>query len=330
MWPRFLPGAELLHVSTHMQVRLTSSHKKIFRMSAATQSHLKPPRGLIEAARKLADLDALTPATKARRVRQAAECLYIAVEWAETLAVSVDAADAWLRTAIAEMKRAEPLLRALAEDAERDRAGWEVRMPELRRMVDQARALYVTAEAAPSITQRKPVRHRPISPPLARGTGQSVSLDDISRMFEAAIEKLTLREGLAFVLEQTEYRFIGIWRFEAGEQSVLVHFDRDDPNAVFNSRAADNCSGCVYLKTRTGMRTLDEILAEPGRKLGSKRANAYSSVPVVDTAGHVLATLCLHDVVARPSYAEDTVMLRLVASILSTKWKELFPELKVS
>ena len=50
--------------------------------------------------------------------------------------------------------------------------------------------------------------------------------------FEAHLLDVGLRESLARLLKLTDYRFIGIFRFEDGKANAAVHYDRQNPEQL--------------------------------------------------------------------------------------------------
>ena len=65
--------------------------------------------------------------------------------------------------------------------------------------------------------------------------------------FSTFLEKLEtdgVRDGLAFLLGLTNYRFIGIWRFNDGHANAAVHFDRENPSVMHAQVVPDSATYC--------------------------------------------------------------------------------------
>ena len=50
--------------------------------------------------------------------------------------------------------------------------------------------------------------------------------------FAVTLSAEGIREALATLVKRTEYRFIGIWRFEDGKANAAVHYDRERPDVL--------------------------------------------------------------------------------------------------
>ena len=285
--------------------------------SRSAQAHpIKPPRGLVEAAKKLHGWQPLKPAFKARRLQQAAENLSFAIAWAEMATATAGEPDAtWLTQAVAEMKRAASLIKTLTAEAERDAKGWDSKAPKIQELFVAVLEMYASGASASAATTR-PVTRRTWTLPDPEPPTDPVMEEDALVMFQAAVERIGLREGLAYLLSLTKYRFAGIWYFERGDQKALTYYDRHDPTAYTANRAAESCGGCVHVRTRAGIKTLDELLgAFPDTD--KRRRKNYHSVPIIGHDGAVLATLCLHDTVARSAIPGEAQLLKRVASFLA-------------
>ena len=286
----------------------------------ASSPVVKPPRGLAEAARKLSGLDLIAPSARCRRVKQAADDIAFAVTWAHAAATEAAPSDAgWLAAAVSELQRAECLLKALAVDAEREARRWEERVPDIRQLLERVCALYAQENAAttsgtPSTRPGRPTRR-------SRGMAASPrdappTHDEALHAFRTAVRTQGLRAGLAYLLGLTDYRYIGILRFEGGDPEALAHVDREHPMNV-HATPTGLCSGCVHIRTRGGVMTFDELLDAPRAGSGRSTGRKYHSAPILDAQGAVLATLCLHDVVARHAAPDEARILASAAQFLA-------------
>lgn len=139
--------------------------------------------------------------------------------------------------------------------------------------------------------------------------------------YEAVLASAGLRASLAYLLEQTDYRFIGIFRFEDGKANAAVHYDREHPEVLFAQEVPDTATYCCYVRDARGAFTtadamLDARLADhPARAAVA----AYCGVPVMDAEGVLLGTLCHYDIVPRDPAQVDLDLMLQVASALAQR-----------
>ncbi len=128
-----------------------------------------------------------------------------------------------------------------------------------------------------------------------------------------------LRPALAQLLKMTDYRFIGIWRFEDGKANAVVHYDRENPEVTTSSEVPETATYCCYVREtgqpfKTPNALVDERLAEhPAREAVA----TYCGVPVMDSFGNILGTLCHYDVVPRDPEQISIPLMLNVASYLA-------------
>jgi hypothetical protein len=119
-----------------------------------------------------------------------------------------------------------------------------------------------------------------------------------------------LHAGLAAVLRQTDYRYIGIFRLDAGKTRCVAACDRRFPQRD----AADAVPAArIPLYTRDGRGTLATI--EAGAH--GLPASGWFSLPIMDADGALLGTLVCCDVAAREPPLADVELLLQVASALA-------------
>ena len=280
---------------------------------SAASSAVKPPRGLLEAANKLHDLALLNPGAAARRVRQAADSLSFGLAWAKAAQAAAGPDAGWLQQAVARMQRAEVLLQQLVSAAEREVRGWQRGEAEIVAILAEVQALYAAAASASTSASAT------LAPPQERSAIRKAApvVEDALLMFQAVVERSGLRSGLAYLVGLTDYRYAGLWRHAGGDSAAWVCVDRNDPNDIAASERAGHCSGCVHLRTRAGIKTLDEVLGAPRARSRPRPSKLYHSVPVVTPDGELLATLCLHDTVPRNPVSGQTELLDGAASLLA-------------
>ncbi|MDM0069620.1 GAF domain-containing protein [Variovorax sp. J31P207] len=128
-----------------------------------------------------------------------------------------------------------------------------------------------------------------------------------------------LRDALAYLLSLTEYRYIGIWRFSEGKANAAVHFDKESPETTRATEVADTATYCCYVREsgqpfKTPNSLLDErVSAHPARDT----VLTYCGVPVMDSTGAILGTLCHYDLVPRDPEQVNLELMLMVSSYLA-------------
>lgn len=137
-----------------------------------------------------------------------------------------------------------------------------------------------------------------------------------------------LRAALATLLKLTDYRFIGLWRFQDGKARPVVHYDRDDPTAMTTHEVPDTATYCCFVREqkapfKTPNALIDERLASHAAR---EQVATYCGVPVMDSSGNVLATLCHYDSVPRePEQVNLELMLMVAAYIANNGHLPAYP-----
>ncbi len=141
------------------------------------------------------------------------------------------------------------------------------------------------------------------------------------RQFEAVLEREGIRAGLAKVLERTNYRYIGIFRFEGGKANAAVHYDRLNPDVLTAQEVPDTATYCCYVRDSRGAFTTANAMTDP--RLNAHPARevvlSYCGVPVMDSEGTMLGTLCHYDLVPRDPEQIDLELVLQVASALAQR-----------
>lgn len=128
-----------------------------------------------------------------------------------------------------------------------------------------------------------------------------------------------LRAALATILMKTDYRFIGIWRFQDGKADAAVHFDRENPTVLRADEVPDNATYCCFVRERgapfkTPNALVDQRLVDhPARSA----VLAYCGVPLMDLSGNIIGTLCHYDIVPRNAEQIDVALMMSIASYLA-------------
>ena len=137
--------------------------------------------------------------------------------------------------------------------------------------------------------------------------------------FQAVLDVMGTRESLAFLLKFTDYRFIGLWRFQNGRAHAAIHYDRENPSETQAQEVADTDTYCCYVRDGQGVFMTAHAMLDPRTEGHSAReaVAAYCGVPVMDSEGNILATLCHYDVVPRDPSQVDLELMIQVASALA-------------
>jgi GAF domain-containing protein len=147
---------------------------------------------------------------------------------------------------------------------------------------------------------------------------QSVTRASFQR-FNETLNKDGVREALAFLLGLTDYRFIGIWRFNDGHANAAVHVDRENPSVMRSQEVPDSATYCCYVRDSKGVFMTAHAMLDPKTEGHPARESvpAYWGVPVMDPEGNVLGTLCHYDLVPRDPEQVDIDLMIQVASTLA-------------
>lgn len=137
--------------------------------------------------------------------------------------------------------------------------------------------------------------------------------------FVVTLKAEGLRQALASLLNRTEYRFIGIWRFHGGKANAAAHYDRENPDVTTAAEVPEHATYCCYVREsgqpfKTPNALVDERAANhPARST----VLSYCGVPVMDSSGVILGTLCHYDLVPRDPEQISMELMFSVASYLA-------------
>jgi GAF domain-containing protein len=141
------------------------------------------------------------------------------------------------------------------------------------------------------------------------------------QQFESILERDGVRAGLAKLVERTDYRYIGIFRFEGGKANAAVHYDRLNPDVLTAQEVPDTATYCCYVRDSGGTFTTANALVDP--RLTEHPARevvlSYCGVPVMESEGKVFGTLCHYDLVTRDPDQIDLDLVIQVASALAQR-----------
>ena len=71
--------------------------------------------------------------------------------------------------------------------------------------------------------------------------------------FQAILSTRGVRDALAYLVGLTDYRFIGIWRFQDGKANAAVHFDKENTGTLRAQEVADTATYCCYVRDSKGV-----------------------------------------------------------------------------
>ena len=128
-----------------------------------------------------------------------------------------------------------------------------------------------------------------------------------------------IRAALYSVLRQSDYRFIGIFRFRGGKATSAVHVDRMDLDALQAATVDEAATYCTLVRDGqapfvTADATLDPRTAQHGAR---EVVRAYAGIPIVALDGEFIGTLCHYDVEPRSPEQLDLSLLLRVAGALA-------------
>ena len=128
-----------------------------------------------------------------------------------------------------------------------------------------------------------------------------------------------LREALAKLGMRSDFRFIGIWRFQDGKANTAVHCDREDPSAEAASEVEDTATCCCHVRERGEPFKIPNAMVDErlSQHPACQAVPSYSGVPVLDNAGKVVGTLRHYDLVPRDTRPVDIPLMLNVASYLT-------------
>jgi len=126
------------------------------------------------------------------------------------------------------------------------------------------------------------------------------------------------RAALAFVLGLSEYRFIGIFRFQDGQANAAIHVDRENPSVLQIEEVPDYATYCCYVRNGRGSFITANALVDHRLSAHPARATvrAYCGLPIIDADGELLGTLCHYDLEPRDPARLDMDLLRQVVDEL--------------
>jgi GAF domain-containing protein len=147
----------------------------------------------------------------------------------------------------------------------------------------------------------------------------SLSTKQAFAEFSRILQASGVRDALGYLVGLSDYRFIGIFRFQAGMAAAAVHYDKADPSVLRSAEVPDTATYCCFVRDTGGVFTTANALTDARLQghVAREAVQAYCGVPVMDAEGRLLGTLCHYDVVPRDPDQLDLQLLLQVASALA-------------
>lgn len=149
-------------------------------------------------------------------------------------------------------------------------------------------------------------------------TSAGLTTDDAFDQFSAALASSGIRAALAYLLSLTDFRYIGIFRFEGDRANAAVFYDRDNPTVEHINEVPAEATYCCYVRDSGGAFTTANALQDARLMGHAAQATvlSYCGVPVMDSAGTLIGTLCHYDLVPRdPAQIDMALMLRVASEL---------------
>ena len=150
-------------------------------------------------------------------------------------------------------------------------------------------------------------------PTTARSTPEAF------QSFRQVFDAKGLWPALGELLALSDYRYIGIWRFQNGRAAAAVHVDRENPLDQVTAEVPETATYCTFVRDSGRPFTTADATADP--RLGGHAARdvvrTYCGVPLMDSEGQVLGTLCHYDLVPRDPEQINVELMLMVSSFLA-------------
>lgn len=153
-----------------------------------------------------------------------------------------------------------------------------------------------------------------MSPPSSITLTTEAAFEGFSRILAAS----GARDALAFIAGLSDYRYIGVFRFQGGKANAAIHYDRQNPDCLRAQEVPDTATYCCFVRNSRGQFSTANALADPRLAQHPARndVQAYCGIPLLDAEGVLLGTLCHYDTVPRDPEQLDFELLLRVASAL--------------
>jgi GAF domain-containing protein len=153
--------------------------------------------------------------------------------------------------------------------------------------------------------------------------GDGVGTGKAFARFDELLREGSIREALEYLVGLSDYRFISIFRFQDGQATSVVHFDKQNPSVEQADEVPDTATYCSFVRDKNGaFATLDAGAdARTAGHVARTFIAAYCGVPILTPEGELIGTLCHYDTVPRDPDQLDLELLLQVSSALARSGK---------
>lgn len=150
-------------------------------------------------------------------------------------------------------------------------------------------------------------------PTIAANTSQSF------KQFRETFESNGLRKAMGELLVLSDYRFLGIWRFEDGMSAAALHYDLENPGEEHADEVPETATYCTLVRDSRSAFSTANSTEDPRLDQHPARnaVQTYCGFPIMNSEGEVLGTLCHYDVVPRDPEQINVELMLMVASFIA-------------
>ena len=121
------------------------------------------------------------------------------------------------------------------------------------------------------------------------------------------------------LLKQTNFRFCGIWLFQADKAKAVIHVDRENLETESVPEVGATATYCSLMQ-ESG-KPFATSNASNDTRLTSHAARttvlSYAGVPVIDVKGDVIGSLCFYDLRPREIKEVDEALMASISRYLA-------------
>lgn len=138
-------------------------------------------------------------------------------------------------------------------------------------------------------------------------------------VFAKLMETDGIRAALYSVLRKSDYRFIGIFRFKDGKATSAVHVDRQNLNVTQADEVDATATYCNFVRHSGKPFITADAVTDPSTDghVAREVIRSYCGVPILDSEGAFVGTLCHYDLVPRDPHQLNLEFLVQVSGALS-------------
>jgi GAF domain-containing protein len=137
------------------------------------------------------------------------------------------------------------------------------------------------------------------------------------------------RDALAFIVGLSDYRFIGVFRFQDGKSNAAIHYDRLAPAQLQAQEVPESATYCSFVRDSRGLFATADAMRDPrlGTHVARQAVQAYCGIPILEPEGALLGTLCHYDTVPRdPEQLDLELMLRVASALAQGRHVPAYPQ----